>query len=154
MKLSKNDVNSTDDSIKLHKEASSSKPDQKNQVPHEFYHKVRELIYLFRPVIYLLALKAMGNSSKLPLIVCFILEYLSIDSNLHGRGNFSKQKVYYAEYLYRQRRFWLYLLREPIVTSITIPFIKRILTFLRLPTGLVNWVETIIKYFTKYYYIL
>ena len=88
------------------------------------------------------------------LLISMMMDYLYIDSNLNSRGNFSKQKIYNAEYMYRYRRLFIYLFREPIFSSITIPVIKRILRVLRMPESIMRWIELILNFFTKYFYIL
>jgi hypothetical protein len=153
VKIGKNDVNSTNDSINLQYEP-SQKSEHQGSIHQDIYNKIKELLYLARPIIYMIALNCCKEKSFIPLIISSVMDYLYLDPKLANRGNFSKQKVYFAEMSYRYRRLWLYLLREPIVSTVTIPFIRKIFGILRLPETILNWVEIVIRYFTKYYYIL
>jgi len=158
-KINKNDVNSTDDSIKLNK--LDHQVQMQNTTDHikvdnkqEFYNKVKEFLYLIRPVIYLSTLICFKKNKLIPLVVSMVIEYMYMDSKGYKGNNFSKQKIYYAEHLYRQRRLLLYLLREPIFSYVTLPSVKKVLSFIRLPETIIRWVEEILKYFTKLYYIV
>jgi hypothetical protein len=150
----KNDANSTDDSIKLGPTTDTNRSNPTKNNNSEFYYKLKELLYLIRPVIYMASLILFKKNKFFSLLISLVIDYLYLDSNLSSKGNFSKQKIYYAEYIYRYRRLYIYLFREPIFSSITIPLIRKVLVFLRMPESIIRWAELILNYFTKYYYIL
>ena len=153
-RLIKIDVNSTDDSIKFPNPIENKIEFNNNLNNQEFLIRMKEILYLIRPVIYMASLIYFKEKKIIPLIISMIIDYLYLDGKANMRGNFSKQKIYHLEYAYRIRRLFIYFLRDPILSYVTIPFIKKILSFIRMPESVIRCVELILKYFTKYYYIL
>ena len=89
-----------------------------------------------------------------PLLISLIIDYLYLDRNVGNKGNFSKQKIYHYEYAFRIRKLIFYLVREPIISYVTVPLMRKILQFIRMPEIVIKIAELILRYFTKYYYIL
>jgi hypothetical protein len=113
-----------------------------------------EILYILRPLIYL-GLMLFFNSKKtlIPILINLILDIIILKFK-RQEPSFSKQKVFSHEYVYRVGKMAVYLLREPIFSVITKPFILRILRILRLPNFVVTIVQMILRYYTLIYFIM
>ena len=96
---------------------------------------IGEILYLIRPAIYISLLMIFKNNKIIPLIINIIIDIvifltrMDINKNNYKKYkiNFLIQKIYFLEIKQRTKNFFIYLLREPIYTNITIPLIKNIL---------------------------
>jgi hypothetical protein len=113
-----------------------------------------EILYILRPIIYL-GLMLFFNSKKtiIPILINLVLDIIILKFK-RQEPSFSKQKVFSHEYVYRVGKMAVYLLREPIFSVITKPFILRILRILRLPNFVVTIVQMILRYYTLIYFIM
>ena len=159
MKLPKNDANSTIDSINVNLNVNADNSTvivQQKSIYNrllEFLSNYKELLYLFRPVIYMASLICFKKNKFVPLLINLTIDFVVLRNN-NFTGKFSKQKIFHSENLYRVRQMVFYLLREPIFSSITLPFVKKLLSFLRFPDRLVGLIINFLEYFSKLYYIL
>jgi hypothetical protein len=113
-----------------------------------------ELLYILRPVIYFAFIVIFGKQSFIPLFVNIAIDLIILKTKKRSNEKFMQQKIYYYEYAYRYGRLSVYLLREPIFSLITKPFIEKILKTFRFSERIINILIRILTYFTKCYYIL
>jgi hypothetical protein len=111
---------------------------------------VKELIYLIKPLIYLLNISKFGRNSSLPFI-CNLIFDLIINKGKNSNqieGSFSQKYLYNLELTLRKSKYLIYLARNPILSKITIPIIKRILGFFRLSD---SFIESVVKILENLY---
>ena len=113
-----------------------------------------EILYILRPLIYFTLIYFFGKKSFIPLIVNIAIESFILKCNERKDEKFMQQKIYFYEYKYRFSRLSIYLLREPIFSLFTRPFLEKFLKTLRLPDKIVNFLMNVLEYFTKFYYVL
>jgi hypothetical protein len=112
-----------------------------------------ELLYLLRPILYLSSMIYFGKKSIYPLIVSIIIDAITMKVQ-KSHSTFTESKIYYSEMMYRMNGLGTYLLREPIFSIITKPFIHKLLRILRLPQSLVDLALEMLTYYTNIYFIL
>ncbi len=113
-----------------------------------------EILYILRPFIYFSLIYFMGKKSFIPLLINLAIESFILKFNERKDEKFMQQKIYFYEYKYRFSRLTIYLLREPIFSLVTKPFLEKFFKTLRLPDKFVNFFIGLLEYFTKFYYIL
>jgi len=113
-----------------------------------------ELLYILRPFIYFSLIYFFGKKSFIPLLINMAIESFILKFSERKDEKFMQQKIYFYEYKYRFSRLTIYLLREPIFSYVTKPFLEKFLKTLRLPDKFVNFFLNVLDYFTKFYYIL
>lgn len=113
-----------------------------------------ELLYVLRPFIYITLIYFFGRKSFIPLIINLALESFILKFSERKDEKFMQQKIYFYEYKYRFSRLSIYMLRDPIYSSITRPFLEKLMKTLRLPDKFVGFFLSVLDYFTKFYYIL
>lgn len=117
-----------------------------------------ELIYIFKPLIYLISLKKFGRKSILAFIVNAVLDYATLkkknpritdDTNSKGLESFTQKYLFTKEY---QRRFssalMKYLIRYPLLDYFTKPIVRRVLRIFFIPE---SWVDTILRFLDSLY---
>lgn len=113
-----------------------------------------ELFYILRPIIYFGSIMAFGKNSFIPLFINLVIDVIVLRTKKRPNEKFMQQKIYFHEYAYRYGRLSVYLLREPIFSIITKPFIEKILKTFRFSERIINFLIRVLTYFTKCYYIL
>jgi len=122
---------------------------------------VIELVYIIKPLVYLLAMRKLGRKSFLALLINAVLDYVSLikkgssvskgredrSSDMNSNSNDTEEKESFSQkYLFNkeyQRRFTsalsTYLIRQPILDYFTKPLIRKVLGFIRIvPESLIN----------------
>ena len=94
-----------------------------------------------------------GKKSIYPLILNSIIDILILNIKKKP-GLFSQQSIYASEFYYRVGRLSIYLLREPIYSVITKPFIQKLLRIIRIPASIINIIIDLLTYYTNFYFIL
>jgi hypothetical protein len=112
-----------------------------------------ELLYILRPLIYLSTLIAFNKKSFAPLIINLIMDFIILKVERKEKS-FEGQRAYFCEYSYRIGRLAVYLLRDPIYSFLTKPFVRKLMKILRLPTFITNIVMLLLSYYTNLYFIL
>jgi len=95
-----------------------------------------------------------GKKSFIPLFINMAIDLIILKCKKRPNEKFMQQKIYFYEYAYRYGRLSVYLLREPIFSIITKPFLEKILKTFRFSERIINFLLRILTYFTKCYYIL
>lgn len=112
-----------------------------------------ELLYILKPLIYLVLMSVFKRKSFVPLIVNVIIDAI-IFKIKRKEEHFENQKIYFQEYKYRVGRLGVYLLRQPIFSLITKPFIKKILKVFRVPIFMSDLIMNLLSYYSNIYFIL
>lgn len=112
-----------------------------------------EILSLLRPLIYLSTMIIFKKRSFIPLLINMLIDFIVLSYKRHD-DNFSQQKAFTHEYIYRIGRLGIYFLRQPIFSLITKPFIKKLLRVLRIPTVIVELISNLLSYYTNLYFIL
>jgi hypothetical protein len=112
-----------------------------------------ELLYLIRPILYLSSLIYFGKRSVYPLAICGIIDLITFKVN-RPIETFTQSKIYTSEMLYRMSGMTTYLLREPIFSILTKPFLLKLLKILRIPQSVINLILDLIAYYTNIYFLL
>lgn len=112
-----------------------------------------ELLYIIRPLLYLILMSVFKKKSFVPFFVNVLIDAIILKVK-RKEEQYENQKIYFQEYKYRVGRLGIYLLREPIFSLITKPFIKKILKVFRLPTFVVDLVLNMLSYYSNIYFIL
>lgn len=96
------------------------------------------------------------RKSFIPLLINIVIDIiiLRFKNKTDGNVNFEHQKIFSSEYMHRLGRMTIYLLREPIFSLITKPFIKKLLKILRIPKFIADLVMVLLSYYTNIYFIL
>jgi hypothetical protein len=95
-----------------------------------------------------------GKNSFVPLLINLAIDIIVLRTKKRPNEKFMQQKIYFYEYAYRYGRLNVYLLREPIFSIITRPFIEKILKTFRFSEKIISFLLRVLCYFTKCYYIL
>jgi len=112
-----------------------------------------ELLYIIRPLLYLVLMSVFKKKSFVPFIFNVLIDAIILKIKRKEKL-FDNQKTYFQEYKYRISRLSVYLLRAPIFSLITKPFIKKILKVFRVPTFLVDLVMSLLTYYSNIHFIL
>ena len=112
-----------------------------------------EILYILRPMIYLSLMIIFKKKSFAPLIINIIMDLIILKFERREK-NFENQRAYFYEYTYRLGRLSIYLLREPIFSFLTKPFVRKLMKILRLPSFITNIIMLLLSYYTNIYYIL
>ncbi len=112
-----------------------------------------EIIYLLRPLIYLTTMIIFKKKSFVPLLFNVLMDFIILKVERKEK-RFEGQRAYYCEYAYRLSRISIYLLREPIFSFLTKPFVRKLMKILRLPSFITNLVMVLLSYYTNLYFIL
>ena len=112
-----------------------------------------EILYIIRPFIYLSLMVGLKKNSFIPLLVNLIFDVIILKTTRKDE-QFDQQKAYSAEYMHRLGRLSVYFLREPIFSTITKPFIRKLMEMLRIPDFISNLVMLLLAYYTNVYFIL
>lgn len=112
-----------------------------------------EILYILRPLIYLSSMIIFKKKSFVPLIINMILDFIILKFERKEK-TFENQRAYFYEYTYRLGRLSVYLLRNPIFSFFTKPFVRKLMKILRLPDFITNIVMLLLSYYTNIYYIL
>ncbi|GAA6059760.1 hypothetical protein JCM10212_001968 [Sporobolomyces blumeae] len=129
--------------------------------------KLAEIIWILRPLIYVIALKRYGRRHTLPYLLSLALEYLAFTLRQTSNNRmyatkangpmlpYAPSELEKQETSKRGQAFWWYLLRGPVWESWTKPRLEGISnTFADKP--LIGFVSTLIKDYTplidEYYY--
>ena len=78
---------------------------------------IAEVVWILRPLVYVLALKRYGRRSLYPFMLSLALEYFSYQNmadTLRRSPSSGSSEVEKQELSKRQRAFWLYFLRGPV----------------------------------------
>ena len=122
---------------------------------------VGEILYLIRPVIYITLLIIFKDNKIIPLIINIIMDIVIYFSRMeinkenykNFKLNFLTQKIHFLEMKFRNKNFFIYIFREPIFSSITIPLLQKIFNILHLPNFITNFILNILDNFSAYSYI-
>jgi len=112
------------------------------------------MFYILRPVVYFGSIMVFGKNSFVPLLINLAIDIIVLRTKKRPNEKFMQQKIYFHEYAFRYGRLSVYLLREPIFSIITRPFIEKILKTLRFSEKIISFLLRVLSYFTKCYYIL
>ena len=112
-----------------------------------------EILYILRPLIYLSLMVGLKKNSFIPLLVNLIFDFIILKTKRNDE-QFDQQKAYSSEYMHRLGRLSVYFLREPIFSTITKPFIRKLMKMLRIPDFISNLVMLLLAYYTNVYFIL
>lgn len=97
---------------------------------------IKELIYLIKPLFYLILIGKYSRTSSFPTLVLFLIDLLLKGKNFNRiEGTFTQKYVFSLEQLSRSSSYLLYLIRYPLVSYLTVPFIKFVLGIFRLSDG-------------------
>ncbi|GAA5827348.1 hypothetical protein JCM11251_003776 [Rhodosporidiobolus azoricus] len=130
--------------------------------------KIAEVIWILRPLIYVLALRRYGRRHTLPYLLSLALEYLAYSLRVSSTARLahdkasgpmlphpSESELEKQETGKRAKAFWWYLMRGPVWESWTKPQLTRIANKFD-DKPLVGFVSTVIKDYTplfdEYYY--
>ncbi|GAA5889494.1 hypothetical protein JCM6882_007050 [Rhodosporidiobolus microsporus] len=129
--------------------------------------KIAEVIWILRPLIYVLAMRRYGRRHTLPYLLSLALEYLAYSLRQSSTARLASDKasgpmlphapseLEKQETGKRAKQFWWYLMRGPVWESWTKPQLERIADKFD-DKPLVGFVSTIIKDYTplfdEYYY--
>jgi hypothetical protein len=112
-----------------------------------------EVLYLIRPLLYLSSMTYFGKKSIYPLIISAVIDIATMTYK-RNTNKFTQSKVYFFESSFRISSLSVYLLREPIFSLITKPYLLKLLKILRIPQTIVNLVLDLLTYYTNIYFIL
>jgi hypothetical protein len=112
-----------------------------------------EILYILRPLIYLSLMIIFGKKSLIPLIINIVMDIIILKIKRKEK-KFMEQKVYTFENAYRFGQLGVYLLREPIFSLITLPFLRKILRILRLSNIFDNMLVRLLSYYTYLHFTL
>jgi len=93
------------------------------------------------------------QKSYLPLIANLIMDIIILKVK-RKEEKFTQQKIYTFEYKRRFLGMFFYFLREPIFSSFTKPFVREVLSFLWIPTQLIEIGLNFLSYLTFFYFIV
>lgn len=135
--------------------------DNKKKLKISRLHFLGEILYLLRPAIYLSLLSIFRENTIIPLIINIVIDiliYLSrmeiTQENFKEYGiNFLVQKLNFYEMRLRNKKFFLYFLREPIFSSFIKPLVVKIFDIIFLPKFIKNSILSLLEYYTNYSYI-
>lgn len=134
---------------------------QKLLAPSNFH--LDEMITIFRPFIYVCLIHKYGRKSSYPLKISFILDLIAMVTSVHrliknsSDDSPKQRKLRKMEKRTLMRRIWYsmlkYLIREPIYSKYTQPFLVRLFSALRISPRIYGIILSIVAYFQYYAYI-
>ncbi len=99
---------------------------------------MKEVLYLVKPLIYLLSLLKFNRDSSIPFIINIVFDYIiRTEKTSKLEGTFTQKYLFNLEQLRRSGKYMIYLLRNPVLYYITKPFIVKLLSFLRFSDSLI-----------------
>ena len=114
---------------------------------------ITEILEIIKPIIYLQTIILSNKKSIIPLIIRMILDIIILIIK-RKENNFTKQRIYNYEYLNRISKLMIYFLRQPLLSLITKPFIRKILKILKLNKKITEIIMSMLNYYTNLYFIL
>lgn len=97
---------------------------------------IKEIIYLIKPLFYLILLGKYSRTSSFPTLILFLIDLLLKGKNFNRvEGTFTQKYIFSLEQLSRSSSYLLYLIRYPFVSYLTVPFIRFVLGVFRLSDG-------------------
>jgi len=126
---------------------------QMKVVEESKYESIIELLYLIRPVAYVVLLLAFKKNPKISFFTSLAFDLLIFSKEAKVNG-FKQQKLSYYESKYRKFKLYAYLLRDPVYSSIVKPILDKMLKLLRIPQTAINIIELVLGYLRKLSYIV
>ena len=132
----------------------NSKENIKNIIKQLDKKYLSEIIYILRPFIYLNLKLKFYNKPIIPFLINIILDCIIFfwKKDYLKNLNFTQQKVYHFEKIYRKINLILYFFREPIYSNIIYPILLNIFSLLHLPNLIQEIINDFLEYFTYFSY--
>lgn len=93
----------------------------------------KELLFIIKPLVYLLSIFHFSRDSSYPTIINIILDILTKGKRTNNlEGTFSQKYLFNLEQAKRSSKYVIYLLRNPIFSYFTKPILKKIFSTIRL----------------------
>ena len=93
----------------------------------------KELLFIIKPLVYLLSIFQFSKDSTYPTIIIFILDILTKGKRTNNlEGTFSQKYLFNLEQAKRSSKYVIYLLRNPIFSYFTKPILQKLFSIIRL----------------------
>ena len=131
-----------------------SKEKLKNIIKQLDKKYLSEILYIFRPFIYLNLKIRFYNKPLIPFLINILLDCIIFfwKKDYLKNLNFTQQKAYHFEKIYRKINLILYFFREPIYSNIIYPILLNIFSLLHLPNLIQEIINDFLEYFTYFSY--
>ena len=93
----------------------------------------KELLFIIKPLVYLLSIFQFSKDSSYPTIINIILDILTKGKRTNNlEGTFSQKYLFNLEQAKRSSKYVIYLLRNPIFSYFTKPILQKLFSIIRL----------------------